>query len=115
MPVLRFPAIDPPFERPDDYRRIEETLRKAASPQTSFLVWTPLKDLETFDAFLRSLDGRGLVLEARMRPLSDPMKMNGCALVLAPSDVELEPAFRAIGEWVVGALGQAGLAKVYLL
>jgi 23S rRNA (adenine2030-N6)-methyltransferase len=42
--------------------------------------------METFDGFLRRLDQAGikrmLVAEARLRPLTDPMKMNGCAVVV---------------------------------
>ena len=111
--------IDPPFEQPDDYRRIVETIRKLRGPAASFLVWLPLKDLETFDGFLRDLEdgveAPALVLEARMRPLNDPMKMNGCALVLVPGPLDLEPAFQAIGDWTTKTLGQGGLAKVYRL
>jgi 23S rRNA (adenine2030-N6)-methyltransferase len=109
--------IDPPFEQSDDYRRIVETIAGVRTPGATFLVWLPLKDLETFDAFLRDLpDGTaGLILEARMRPLSDPMKMNGCALALIPGTPDVEPALRAIGDWTVGTLGEGGLAKVYRL
>ncbi len=109
--------IDPPFEQSDDYRRIVDTIAGVRTPGATFLVWLPLKDLETFDAFLRDLPDRtpGLVVEARMRPLSDPMKMNGCALALIPGPLDLEPALQAIGDWTVGTLGEGGLAKVYRL
>jgi 23S rRNA (adenine2030-N6)-methyltransferase len=111
----RLLLIDPPFERPDDYARIVEVLgqqRKATA-----LVWLPLKDLETFDGFLRELedatDAPLLVAEARMRPLTDPMKMNGCALVLAGPDLGLAADFEAICGWVAGTLGEGGSARVY--
>ena len=109
--------IDPPFEQSDDYRRIVDTIEDVRAPGATFLVWLPLKDLETFDAFLRDLpDGTaGLIVEARMRPLTDPMKMNGCALALIPGPLDLEPALQAIGDWTAGTLGQGGLAKVYRL
>lgn len=109
--------IDPPFEQSDDYRRIVETIRGVRTPGATFLVWLPLKDLETFDAFLRDLPDRtpGLIVEARMRPLTDPMKMNGCALALIPGPLDLEPALRALASWTVGTLGEGGLAKVYRL
>ena len=50
--------IDPPFEQPDDYRRIVETLAavRRRNPHAQALVWLPLKDLETFDGFLRDLE-----------------------------------------------------------
>jgi 23S rRNA (adenine2030-N6)-methyltransferase len=109
--------IDPPFEQSDDYRRIVETIAGVRTPGATFLVWLPLKDLETFDAFLRSLPDRtpGLIVEARMRPLTDPMKMNGCALALIPGPLDLQPALQAIGDWTVGTLGEGGVAKVYRL
>ena len=50
--------IDPPFERPDDYRPIVATLAavRSRNPRAVALVWLPLKDLETFDAFLRDFE-----------------------------------------------------------
>ena len=112
--------IDPPFEKPDDYDRIVETLvairRKNAGAQA--LVWLPIKDLETLDAFLRDLedevDAPLLVAECRVKPLSDPMKMNGCALVLVGGPDLAEP-LAAICGWVAQALGSGGGSRVYAL
>lgn len=110
--------IDPPFERGDDYARILDTLVavRRRNPLASALVWLPLKDLETFDRFLRDLedvaDGPVLVAEARMRPLADPLKMNGCALALLGLEDMADP-LRAVCGWTADVLGQAGQAKVY--
>jgi 23S rRNA (adenine2030-N6)-methyltransferase len=109
-----FLLIDPPFERPDDYLRTAETLRDVlgAKPDAVALVWLPLKDLETLDSFVRRLEAAGiphaLVAEARMRPLHQPMRMNGCALVAvnAPSGFAVE--LEAICGFVVDALGEPG-------
>ncbi len=110
--------IDPPFERSDDYARIVETLAgmRARNPQAMALVWLPLKDLETFDAFLRDLEDEveapALIAEVRMRPLTDPLKMNGCALVLAGApDCMAAPLYASCG-WTAGTLGDDGTAKV---
>ncbi|HEX5379719.1 MAG TPA: 23S rRNA (adenine(2030)-N(6))-methyltransferase RlmJ [Phenylobacterium sp.] len=111
--------IDPPFERPDDYARIVETLSAVArrNPRAVVLVWLPIKDLETFDGFLREAEEAGAgpltVAEARMRPLADPMKMNGCALVLARAPDKLEPTLEAICGWTVQTLGDRGQARVW--
>lgn len=111
--------IDPPFEKSDDYRRIVTTLTGvvARNPEAVFLIWMPLKDLETFDAFLRdaedSYSGSLLVAEARMRPLTDPMKMNGCALVLANAPADFAEPLTAICDWTVTRLGDKGQAKVW--
>jgi 23S rRNA (adenine2030-N6)-methyltransferase len=111
--------IDPPFERADDYARIVETVARVRgkNPAAALLVWLPLKDLETFDGFLRDLEDAApapaLVAEARMRPLTDPMKMNGCALVLVGGPDGLTEPLEAICAWTVGALGEGGSARVY--
>jgi 23S rRNA (adenine2030-N6)-methyltransferase len=111
--------IDPPFEKPDDYRRIVETLGAVArrNRQAVIMVWLPLKDLETFDSFLRDAEDAGagplLVVEARMRPLADPMKMNGCALVFAGAPADLAAPLEEIAGWTVGALGEGGRARIW--
>ena len=111
--------IDPPFERADDYARIVETLTavRRRNAQASALVWLPLKDLETFDGFLRdledALEAPALVAETRMRPLTDPLKMNGCALILMGAPTEMLGPLEAICGWTARTLGAAGTAKVY--
>lgn len=112
--------IDPPFEKPDDYDRIVDTLKalRKKNRTAQALVWLPIKDLETLDAFLRDLEDEVaapmLVAETRVRPLSDPMKMNGCALVLVGGP-DLGAPFAAICGWVAQALGAGGGARVYAL
>jgi len=113
--------IDPPFERADDYAQVVRTtaavMRK--NPAAQVLVWLPLKDLETFDAFLRDLEDATeapiLAAETRMRPLADPMRMNGCALVLVGPDKDLEPALDTVCRWTAATLGEGGTARVYRL
>lgn len=106
--------IDPPFERPDDYHRAADVAAAIvrADPRATVAVWTPLKDLETFDGFLRRLDKAGarraLVAEARLRPLTNPMKMNGCAMVVLNPPQDAEAAAREICGWVADRLGEAG-------
>ncbi|WP_300573073.1 23S rRNA (adenine(2030)-N(6))-methyltransferase RlmJ [Phenylobacterium sp.] len=113
--------VDPPFEKADDYDRIAVLASEALAlaPGTTFLIWLPLKDLETFDAFLRDLEDACepaplLVVEARMRPLGDPMKMNGCALVLIHPPEGLTPSLQAAADWVTAAEA-GGQAKVWSL
>jgi 23S rRNA (adenine2030-N6)-methyltransferase len=112
-------VIDPPFERADDYRRIVETLVavRERNRQAQALVWLPLKDLETFDGFLRDLEDAlqapVLVAETRMRPLTDPMKMNGCALVLIGAPEGLAADLQAICGWTAATLGEGGAARIY--
>lgn len=114
--------IDPPFERPDDYARSAEAARAIVrrNPGAVVVVWLPLKDLETFDGFLRRLEAgrapRALVVETRLRPLDDPMRMNGCALVVINPPEGLEPEATAAAGWVARACGEAGSeARVWRL
>lgn len=109
-----FVLIDPPFERPDDYHRAADTAAAIAraDPRATVAIWTPLKDMETFDGFLRRLDQAGikrvLVAEARLRPMTDPMKMNGCALVVLNPPQGAEAAANEVCAWVASTLGEAG-------
>jgi 23S rRNA (adenine2030-N6)-methyltransferase len=106
--------IDPPFERLDDYDHIAATatalLRRNRSAVV--LIWLPLKDLETFDHFLRRLEAVDpppvLIAEARLRPLDDPMRMNGCAMAIINPPEGLEADAWAVCEWTAGALGDEG-------
>ncbi len=104
--------IDPPFERGDEHAQVLATLAvmQARAPAACALVWLPIKDLETFDAFLRGLAALGLpdvaVAEVRLRRLSNPMRMNGCALVMiGVPDVLTQAA--EICDWVASRLGES--------
>lgn len=114
--------IDPPFERADDYDQVRRCVGAilGRNPEAAIMVWVPLKDLETFDGLLRGLEARDpppiLVAEARLRPLSNPMRMNGCALLLIHAPESLEPVLRKACGWVVDALGEpGGEARVWRL
>ena len=106
--------IDPPFERPDDYVRAAETAVALVrqDPAATVAIWTPIKDLETFDGFIRRLEeariGNVLVAEARLRPLNNPMKMNGCAMTVVNPPPGTEAAAAEICGWVATTLGDAG-------
>jgi 23S rRNA (adenine2030-N6)-methyltransferase len=111
--------IDPPFERADEYARIVETALavRRRNPAAALLIWLPLKDLATFDGFLGDFEDAvgapALVAETRMRPLSDPMKMNGCALVLVGAPDGFAEPLEAVCRWTAETLGEAGEGRVY--
>ena len=106
--------IDPPYERGDEYHNVaaaaEAVVRQAS--EAVVLVWTPLKDLETFDALLRTLEGARLpsvlVVEARLRPLTDPMRLNGGALLLLNAPPDLGPPLAEAAGWIARRLGEPG-------
>ena len=113
--------IDPPFERGDDYARTVDAVAslRARNAAATVVVWLPLKDLETFDAFLRDLEhataGPILVGEARMRPLADPMRMNGCALAMLGADERFAERLARICGWTAATLGENGTGRAYAL
>jgi 23S rRNA (adenine2030-N6)-methyltransferase len=106
--------IDPPFERPDDYQRCAEVARRLSGRADGAVtaIWTPIKDMETFDGFLRALGedlaSRALVAELRLRPLTNPMKLNGCAMVLLNAPDGASEVLAPVTEWLARELGEAG-------
>ncbi len=109
--------IDPPFEAADDYEQIAATVTAVLGrrPQACLAIWVPLKDLETFDALLRRLEagpaGALLIAETRLRPLFDPMKMNGCAMVMVNPPVGLQAPLEQAAAWIATTLGGPGAAS----
>ena len=98
----------------------------AANPASSadFLVLMPQTGPETFfqgisrvePGHVCIVDRNGLRSQPYWRPLLDPMRMNGCALVIANPTAGLEAPLREACEWVVAALGEAGgLARLWRL
>jgi len=103
--------IDPPFERSDDYVRTAGLAVAAAGRGATVAIWVPLKDLETFDGFLRRLedaDAPILVAEVRLFPLDNPMRLNGCAMIVANPSLGLEADMREICAWTASRLGGPG-------
>lgn len=116
-----FLLLDPPFERGDDYQNCADTVLEALSlrPDLKVMIWVPLKDLETLDRFLRTLEDAPApicVAEARLRPLTNPMKMNGCALLVVNPPAGFEPILTDIAEATVSTFGETGASfKHYTL
>jgi 23S rRNA (adenine2030-N6)-methyltransferase len=108
--------IDPPYERGDEYANVASAVAQVLerSPPALVCIWAPLKDLETFDALVRSLEALApsnlLIAETRLRPLDDPLKLNGCALALVNAPVEIEAPLGEIVAWTAERLGDEGAA-----
>ena len=105
--------IDPPFERSDDYAQIVATTKAVLARDRHAVIaaWMPLKDLETFDAFMRAIETvtkDALAAELRLRPLTDPMKMNGCAMVIVGAPKSTEAAITEATTWLADNLGDTG-------
>ena len=114
-PAALLMLIDPPFERGDDYAQALDLTAKVLSlnPRATVAIWAPIKDLATFDGFLGEVEDAAagaavLAAEVRLRPLSDPMKLNGCAMVVVNPTPGLEAAAGAVVAWLASTLGEAG-------
>ncbi len=109
-----FVLVDPPFERGDDYQRTADLARDLVrrNRRTVAAIWTPLKDLETFDAFVRRLeslvDVSILAAELRLKPLDNPMRLNGCAMIFLNPPKDLADALKPALDWIAGCAGEPG-------
>lgn len=110
--------IDPPYERGDDHDRVVATcadlMRRRPAP--SVIIWAPIKDLETLDHMLRGLDAlpgvRGTAVQTRLRPPLNPMKMNGCAIIVLHVPPAVRKAAVAAAEAVARLCGDASASVV---
>ena len=114
-PASLLALIDPPFERGDDYAEAVRLTGRLLQVNRGAVIaiWTPLKDLATFDTFLGNLEdaARGapvLVAEVRLRPLTDPMRLNGCAMIVVGAPPTLDAHARTVVDWIAQHLGEAG-------
>jgi 23S rRNA (adenine2030-N6)-methyltransferase len=116
-PATLLLLVDPPFEGGDDYVQAVRLAKRVlgVNPAAVIAIWTPIKDLATFDSFLGDLEDvagkqRILVAQARLQTLDDPMRLNGCAMVVVNPPIGLEDGAREIVDWAADVLGQAGAA-----
>ncbi|MEO7026990.1 MAG: 23S rRNA (adenine(2030)-N(6))-methyltransferase RlmJ [Caulobacteraceae bacterium] len=118
LPAAPAPAlalIDPPYEAPGDGMRAAAFVRAALrrNPRAVISLWAPIKDLTGFDALRSRLAeaGRYTLVECRLHPLDDPMRLNGCAMAVFNVPTGLDDTFSATAAWIVGDLGEAGAAS----
>jgi 23S rRNA (adenine2030-N6)-methyltransferase len=80
--------VDPPFEKPDEFARLEQALAGAHRkwPTGIVLIWYPLKDARGTQAFGRRLAGlnipRILRAELTVAPAQDAQKLAGSGLIV---------------------------------
>ena len=114
-PARLLVLIDPPFERGDDYAQaaaLTATLLRV-NRAAVIALWLPIKDLATYDAFLGEIEDAAaprpiLAAEVRLRPLTDPLRLNGCAMLVVNPPTGLEGEARAAADWIAANLGEAG-------
>ena len=105
---------DPPYEETTDGARaaamVGEVLR--VSPRAVIAIWAPIKDLDGFYGLVEAIHdaaGRAPVLlaQARVRPLTNPLTMNGSAMVVVNTPDVLQ-ACQDISAWIADHLGSTG-------
>ncbi len=114
-PAALLVLVDPPFERGDDYAQALDLLTAILEVNggATLAIWLPIKDLATYDAFLGDIEDAAaghavLAAEIRLRPLIDPMRLNGCAVIVVNPPTGLENQARAAAEWIAIGIGEDG-------
>jgi 23S rRNA (adenine2030-N6)-methyltransferase len=93
--------IDPPFEQPDEFARLEQALAGAHRkwPTGIFLLWYPLKDVRGAEAFAGRLSRlnipRILRAELTVAPAQDAQRLAGSGLIA------VNPPWTLAGEMAV--------------
>ena len=108
----RLIMIDPPFEAGDEAQRLAACVAALAlRPGGRLALWAPLKDLDGFDRLMAGVETAsgvtGAAVELRLRPLDDPLRLNGCAMILLNAPQGVDAAVESAA-WLAGALGDAG-------
>ena len=94
--------IDPPFEAKDEFEKLAEALGEAVRrfATGTFLLWHPVKDPATVDAFHRAIAPlaleKTLRAELMARAPTDPAKLNGCGVFLVNPPWTLEGRLAAL-------------------
>ncbi len=110
--VRRAVLIDPPFESADERVQLAEALTAVLARGEPAAVWVPLKDLDGFDRLLGRVEALrtapgSVAVQVRLRPLDDPLRLNGCAMLLLGGP-DLSTAALAAAEAVAWRCGEAG-------
>jgi 23S rRNA (adenine2030-N6)-methyltransferase len=114
-PAATLVHIDPPYEARDDGARAVDAVRQVLARNRGAVValWAPIKELAAFDALVTAVheaaDGAAvLLIEARLRAPDDPLRMNGCAMVVVNPPAGVAEAGAQAAQWVAAALGERG-------
>ncbi|MFU8820203.1 MAG: 23S rRNA (adenine(2030)-N(6))-methyltransferase RlmJ [Gammaproteobacteria bacterium] len=105
--------VDPPYEAPDDLRRVVEGLALARRrwPVGVLAAWYPIKDRRVLRPFYRELGATGLGsllrVELSVRPDDNPAGLNGSGIVIAAPPWGLEEDLRQLLAELVRPLQQA--------
>jgi 23S rRNA (adenine2030-N6)-methyltransferase len=112
--------VDPPFERPDEVRRLADAAAEAHRkwPTGLYALWYPIKGRTEPDALAKRLTRCGIpkMLRAELivSPLRDPTRLNGSGLVLINPPWTLEGDLKTLLPVLAQALGHEGAGRFTL-
>lgn len=109
--------VDPPYEAPDDFRRVAAGLALARRRWNVGVLaaWYPIKDRRTLRPFYRALSSAGLGpllrVELAVRPDDNPAGLNGSGMVIAAPPFGLEQDLRRLLEELGPTLREPGAPR----
>lgn len=109
--------IDPPYEAPDEFERLEQTLLAAAArwPTGTYAIWYPIKQGGAAARFLTRLSRSGLrrlrVIELTVEDDDLPGGLNGSGLVILNPPYQLETTLEGSLPWLHRHLSVTGRGR----
>jgi 23S rRNA (adenine2030-N6)-methyltransferase len=109
--------IDPPYEQPNEYERLEQTLTAACArwPTGTYALWYPIKHGEAVQRFLNRMAATGirrqLVIDLTYERDDLPGGLNGSGLLIINPPYQLETTLEGALPWLHGQLAQPGRGR----
>lgn len=109
--------IDPPFEERDDFEKLADAVADARRrfATGALLLWYPIKDPETVDAFYAAArDAAGdkaLRVDLLIRTPQDVTKLNGCGMMIVNPPYLLEEKLRVLLPFLADRLARGEGAR----
>jgi 23S rRNA (adenine2030-N6)-methyltransferase len=109
--------IDPPYEQPDEFTRLEQTLVAAVErwPSGTYAIWYPIKHGEAASRFLNRMSMTGirrqLVIELTHERDDLPGGLNGSGLLLINPPYQLEDTLSGCLQWLHHRLAPSGRGR----
>jgi 23S rRNA (adenine2030-N6)-methyltransferase len=109
--------IDPPYEQPDEFDRLEQTLLAATArwPSGVYAVWYPIKHGEAAQRFLNRMAASGirrqLVIELTHERDDLPGGLNGSGILIINPPYQLEQTLSGSLPWLHSRLSPTGRGR----
>lgn len=109
--------IDPPYEQPDEFERLEQTLSAALArwPTGIYAIWYPIKHGEAAHRFVNRIATTGirrqLVIELTHERDDLPGGLNGSGLLIINPPYQLEETLAGSLPWLHARLSQPGRGR----